>query len=246
MYTFSDLHVHLLPGMDSGPLTLEESVAMFHRMYSERVRLAVLTPHFFGDRESIEVFLVRRAVALKKLKTAVGAKARSLRLLPAAEVALFPGLTSLSGLERLCIPGTRLLPVTFPLDNTKISKEITLEVSHILHHMKLQLLICHVERQFPFYSQEEFEKLLSLPYSSYLISVKALSNQKLLPHLLKAYRSGKNLFLGSNGHDTIDLPPTLFPKYESEIVSQSGLYIKKVALEANKMLCQELTRKKPE
>ena len=53
-----DLHSHLLPGLDDGAKTLEESVQMCWISYQDGVRTIVATPHtlnglYFNDRETI-------------------------------------------------------------------------------------------------------------------------------------------------------------------------------------------------
>ncbi len=40
-----DLHCHLLPGVDDGPATIEESLAMARMAYDDGVRAVVVTPH---------------------------------------------------------------------------------------------------------------------------------------------------------------------------------------------------------
>lgn len=40
-----DLHCHLLPGVDDGPETLDESIAMARAAYDDGVRAIVVTPH---------------------------------------------------------------------------------------------------------------------------------------------------------------------------------------------------------
>ena len=53
-----DLHAHLLPGLDDGAKTLEESVQMCWISYKDGVRTIVGTPHtlnglYLNDRETI-------------------------------------------------------------------------------------------------------------------------------------------------------------------------------------------------
>ena len=53
-----DLHAHLLPGLDDGAKTLEESVQMCRVSYQDGVRTIVATPHtlnglYLNDRETI-------------------------------------------------------------------------------------------------------------------------------------------------------------------------------------------------
>lgn len=46
MQTFVDLHIHILPTVDDGASTAEETVAMLQQAYREGVRTIVATPHF--------------------------------------------------------------------------------------------------------------------------------------------------------------------------------------------------------
>ncbi len=61
---FVDLHVHLLPGIDDGPASLEETVRLLHLAHRQGTRTLVATPHMFlppWDLREPEV--VRRAFA---------------------------------------------------------------------------------------------------------------------------------------------------------------------------------------
>jgi protein-tyrosine phosphatase len=44
-----DLHCHLLPGVDDGPETLEESLAMAQAAYEDGIRTVVVTPHAYSS-----------------------------------------------------------------------------------------------------------------------------------------------------------------------------------------------------
>jgi protein-tyrosine phosphatase len=66
-----DLHAHLLPGLDDGAKTLEESVQMCWISYKDGVRTIVATPHtlngfYLNDRETILNKVKELNSALKK------------------------------------------------------------------------------------------------------------------------------------------------------------------------------------
>src|SRR5690348_6007121 len=44
-----DLHCHILPGVDDGPKTIEESIAMARVAYEDGIRTIVATPHVSHD-----------------------------------------------------------------------------------------------------------------------------------------------------------------------------------------------------
>jgi protein-tyrosine phosphatase len=53
---FYDIHSHILPGVDDGAKSLEESIEMLHMAYNQGVRHMVATPHFYihGKKPSVE------------------------------------------------------------------------------------------------------------------------------------------------------------------------------------------------
>ncbi len=67
---FADLHIHLLPGVDDGPGSLEETVRMLHLAHQGGTRTLVATPHMFLPPFDLDApDTVRRAFA--ELKNAL-------------------------------------------------------------------------------------------------------------------------------------------------------------------------------
>jgi len=57
-----DLHTHILPGLDDGPRTLEESIEMCRISYQDGIRTIVATPHILPD-----IYNNNRSTILSKL-----------------------------------------------------------------------------------------------------------------------------------------------------------------------------------
>ncbi|MDX1812337.1 MAG: CpsB/CapC family capsule biosynthesis tyrosine phosphatase, partial [Gammaproteobacteria bacterium] len=55
-----DLHCHMLPGIDDGPDTLEQSVAMARLAVKNGIRKAVLTPHLHPGRYDNNFYTIFR------------------------------------------------------------------------------------------------------------------------------------------------------------------------------------------
>ena len=55
-----DLHTHVLPGMDDGSRSPEESARMLRELAAQGVTLAAATPHFYAGENSPDRFLRRR------------------------------------------------------------------------------------------------------------------------------------------------------------------------------------------
>lgn len=62
-----DIHCHLLPGIDDGPLTMDESLALAKHAVERGITHSVVTPHIHPGRWSNEALTIRKSVdAFKK------------------------------------------------------------------------------------------------------------------------------------------------------------------------------------
>lgn len=63
-----DIHSHILPCIDDGSQSAEESRALLEILKGQGVDAVVLTPHYYGRSKSVEQFLSERGAAAEKLK----------------------------------------------------------------------------------------------------------------------------------------------------------------------------------
>lgn len=85
-----DIHCHILPGMDDGPESLDEAVAMCHMAVADGVTTIVVTPHFSPGAHGFSHHNLSEA--LTRLSTAVQEEGLNLSLLPGTELAVTPEL----------------------------------------------------------------------------------------------------------------------------------------------------------
>ena len=88
-----DWHSHLLPKMDDGSRSVEESVSMLDLLGEQGVSIVLATPHFGADEESVDEFLERRAHAYERLAPHI--KPEHPRVLCGAEVKYYPGISKM-------------------------------------------------------------------------------------------------------------------------------------------------------
>ena len=81
-----DLHSHVLPGIDDGPATMAESVALVRRLESEGVRTIAATPHLRADHPRVQP--VELAALCAELAAHVARERVGVRIVPAGEVDL--------------------------------------------------------------------------------------------------------------------------------------------------------------
>ena len=55
-----DFHTHILPGVDDGSRSIEESLAMLQAEADAGIERVVFTPHFYASQNSPKDFLRRR------------------------------------------------------------------------------------------------------------------------------------------------------------------------------------------
>ena len=89
---FVDIHCHMLPGLDDGPVNLGVSLAMAEIAVADGIQAVVVTPHQLGTYgrnrgATIRAFAVRFQSELQQ-------RGISLRVLPGADVRIEPDLVS--------------------------------------------------------------------------------------------------------------------------------------------------------
>src|SRR5437764_4214523 len=80
-----DLHSHILPGVDDGPATLEESLELARRAAADGVRVIAATPHVRDDYPT-QPATMERLVA--ELRAAIQQEGIPIDVRPGAEIAI--------------------------------------------------------------------------------------------------------------------------------------------------------------
>ena len=62
----TDFHSHILPGIDDGSKSIEESLEMLALSYGSGVRRMVATPHFYPRHQNPDSFVLERAEAFAR------------------------------------------------------------------------------------------------------------------------------------------------------------------------------------
>lgn len=137
-----DIHTHILPGMDDGSVSLEESLAMAKESARQGVRLLAATPHFYATQEDPNSFLRRREKSLALLESAWQEGFPT--LLVGAEVRYFDGISRVEKIAHLTLDHTRILLLEMPF--TSWSRRMVEEVVELQRSRGLQVLLAHVER----------------------------------------------------------------------------------------------------
>ena len=152
-----DVHTHILPGIDDGSRSVEQSLTMLRAEAEQGVKTVMLTPHYRATRESPAEFAGRRAAAEVCLREAVGDQEGLPALYCGAEVEFFEGLSHVEELEPLCIGGGSVMLIEMPF--CPWNRRMLAEISALQQHRGVQPILAHIERYRSFQPKGLWEEL---------------------------------------------------------------------------------------
>lgn len=191
-----DYHTHILPHMDDGSHSSEDSIRMLTALQSQGVDTVCLTPHFYGAGESPDRFLERRQESFDHLKGKLPEKCPALRL--GAEVKYYHGVSRMEQLPRLRLEGTGILLLEMPFSHW--NDYTVSEVLEIQNSGTATVMLAHVERYLAWQGRKTWVRLLE---SGVLMQSNAefFFTPVVRAQAVKMYRQGRVHFLGTDTHN---------------------------------------------
>ncbi len=197
-----DLHSHALPKIDDGAKNVEMATKMLCESFSQGVELCALTPHCVLHKpDSLKKFLNKRKEnfgVLKENISQTNSLVPELRL--GAEVYFDNDLSQYDGIEKLCIEGTNLLLVEFPMQNA--SKK-SYDWLYSLTLKGIRPLIAHVDR---YGCYEAFLNDFSDLDVAYQINAEKFLSFFARRHLKKIFKYDEKFIVSSDMHNLEDRP----------------------------------------
>lgn len=199
-----DFHSHILPQIDDGSKSVEESCRMLEALAAQGVDLVALTSHYYASHRTPEAFLERRQAAFERLQPHLTDEMPFVRL--GAEVLYFRGITNMQELPLLRLEGTRLLLLEMPFA-TWSEGEIR-EVIDLCRSAEFVVLMAHIERYTKFQKAAVWDRLLAEG------AIMQTNADNLLPFLnqrrvSRMIRDGRIHVLGTDCHNMTSRPPRM-------------------------------------
>ena len=172
-FTLTDLHTHILPGIDDGAKDLEASLKILRAQKQRGVDRVALTSHFYPMRQKLQEFLDRRQSAYEELMSAWDPETMpQLRL--GAEVHYS---ACIADMDLRSISLTQSDYLLLELSDTTVPAHIE-QVIKIIQSQSITPILAHVERCT--YFMEDPAKLVRLIELGALaqISARALQSKK--------------------------------------------------------------------
>ena len=209
----TDLHTHILPGMDDGAADTAAGLRLLRMEAEQGVTGVALTPHFYRNRETPEQFLARRQAAWERLCGRIGAlppeEAAALpQAVLGAEVAWMPNLDRWDGIERLCIGKSRYLLLELPF--TPWNSTVIGQLHALLGRGTVTPVLAHLERYLGTQKREHIRELLDLGVPIQL-SASCMLRAVERWRTVRLVRGGGSFLLASDCHDPGGRKPDLGP-----------------------------------
>lgn len=202
----ADFHTHILPCVDDGSRSVDESLEMLRLCSQMGMRQVVLTPHFYPDCDHPDRFLACRKAALEALQEAATGEELP-DLIPGAEVHYFPNMSSSDALPRLTIGGSHYLLVEMPM--CRWTERMYRELEMVRQNQGLTPIIAHLDRYLtPFTAGRILRQVAELP-----VLVQANGDfflqRNTSQRALRMLQRGQIHLLGSDCHNLKDRKPNL-------------------------------------
>lgn len=205
-YTLIDMHTHILPDMDDGSRSVEESAELIRLSYEQGVRVLSMTPHFYPGNESPEHFLKRRDNSVRKLVKALEIMEDVPKIYFGAEVEFFQGISRVDEMERLTIGESGILLVEMPF--SKWTERMVNELYELRACQGVTPLIAHVDRYLDFGNEDMVDEMIEngiLIQANASFFLRGFASRK----AMRMLRQGKIHFLGSDCHNLHSRRPNL-------------------------------------
>lgn len=202
-----DFHSHILPGVDDGSRSVEESLEMLRAEARQGIGTVVATPHFYANHDTPERFLRRRAAAWEMLQTAMALEAGLPEIILGAEVYYFSGISDSDQLYRLTTGQKRYIMLEMPI--VPWTQNMYQEMENIYTKHGITPIIAHIDRYIsPLRHRQILDRLEELP-----VLVQANSDFFLrpmtIPLALRMLKEKRIHLLGSDCHNCSTRKPEL-------------------------------------
>lgn len=200
-----DFHSHILPSIDDGSKSPEMSMEIIKQGLNEGVNKFIFTPHFYGDVNTYEDFIISRKKSVIELKNYCEEQGFQLpEFLVGAEVALTDKTFSLDNLEKLCIEGTELLLLELPY--SPFVSWTPKAIYSIMYERNITPVMAHLDRYIASRGHKPvIEEILKMDIPVQ-INVSAFLDRKSRKFVKMLVENGTTIVLGSDVHNLTTRP----------------------------------------
>ena len=203
----TDFHTHILPNVDDGSTSVEESANLVRQEIEQGVHTIFLTPHFNAKKLYPEEFISKRNGAVEELRHPLNITDPIPNFVMGAEVQYCAGMCHWEQLDLLTLGDSGYILIEMPLGpwNDHVFKEL----ETIYTERNIVPILAHIERYItPFNMKKTLQRLSCFPV---LLQVNCsyINNRCTRKKAIKLLNSRKIHLIGSDCHRADWRPPDI-------------------------------------
>ena len=203
----TDFHSHILPGIDDGSASVEESIGMLRLEMAQGIRRVVATPHFYANHDDPVRFLERRQRAEEILRREMGKYSDLPHITVGVEVYFFRGMSESDLLPQLTIREKRCILIEMPHGHWP--DEMLRELADIWEKRNLLPIIAHIDRYIaPMRAHKLLRRIAQLPVYVQA-NAEFFLKRSTAPLALRMLKADQIQLLGSDCHNLHTRKPNL-------------------------------------
>lgn len=207
MHTVVDFHSHILPRMDDGSESVDQSLGMLQMEAEQGIKQVIATPHFYAHQHNLEYFIKRREGAERCLKEAMAVHKGLPNVIVGAEVHYFRGISASEEISSLAIGETNYILIEMP--GSTWTDDMYSELSLLYEKRGLTPIVAHVDRYLGrFRTYGIPERLAEMPV---LVQANAdfFLNKRTVAQAVRLLKEGHIHLIGSDCHNLKSRKPNL-------------------------------------
>ncbi len=205
---FFDIHCHVLPQLDEGPRTVEESVRMLQMACDDGISGIVATPHIISGIYNNTKEIIERAIA--ELKVSVN----SVGIYTGAEIRIVRDLAArIDSREFPLINNNNFILLELPTYLIPPLRELETIVKS-LRNRQINPIFAHPERNVPIMKDLSIMEKLIKCGALFQMTAMSITDSVMRRSALKMIRKGYIHVVASDAHDTRKRPPILSAAHE--------------------------------
>lgn len=225
-----DIHSHILPCLDDGSSSVEESLELLRLMKKQGINKVFATPHFYPQIHNFEEFSTLVFESLNNLNDNI--KFNSLpEIYLGSELLYFSGMGNSDSLSEFCFEGSSYLLLELNpnhIDNTLID-----DLKKIIHDKHLNPILAHIERYFDCKNINKVLKFVKKENIPLQINAASVLEKQLYKDIKKLIKKDMITYIATDSHSLKERPP-LMDKALAVLEADFGkTYIEKLQQNSN-------------